>query len=139
MDLTPLLCIIRVMEQLLLLLCGLPLRMSAIFVASTIPMICSIDLSIILLFLSWWALVMWFKELDSGLGGLNANVNNYKHISHHFRLFHGNLFHGLDITDSIAEGIDDFNVQDVWDSVPGIAETFHIVSEAFIMLLLDGL
>jgi hypothetical protein len=37
------------------------------------------------------------------------------------------------------ESIEDFNVLDVWDSIPGIAETFHIVLEAFIMLLLDDL
>jgi hypothetical protein len=25
-----------------------------------------------------------------------------------------------------------------WNSIPGIVEMFHIISEAFIMLLLDG-
>jgi hypothetical protein len=38
-----------------------------------------------------------------------------------------------------VKGIDDFDVLDIRDSVPSIAETFHIVSETFIMLLFDGL
>jgi hypothetical protein len=37
------------------------------------------------------------------------------------------------------ENIDDLNVLDVWDGIPNIAETFHIVSEALVMLLLDSL
>jgi hypothetical protein len=37
------------------------------------------------------------------------------------------------------EGNDDFDVLDVQDSVLSIAETFHIIPKAFIMLLLDGL
>jgi hypothetical protein len=37
------------------------------------------------------------------------------------------------------EGIDDLNVLDVRDDVLGIAETLHIISETFIMLLLDYL
>jgi hypothetical protein len=41
--------------------------------------------------------------------------------------------------DSVAEGVDDLDVLDIRDSVPGITETFHIVSEALIMLLPDGL
>jgi hypothetical protein len=36
------------------------------------------------------------------------------------------------------EVVDDLNVLDVRDSVPGIAEIFHVVSEALIMLLPDG-
>jgi hypothetical protein len=35
--------------------------------------------------------------------------------------------------------IDDLDVLDVWDSVLGIAETFYVISYAFIMLLLDAL
>jgi hypothetical protein len=34
------------------------------------------------------------------------------------------------------EGIDDLDVLDVGNSIHGIAEVFHIISEAFIMLLL---
>jgi hypothetical protein len=37
------------------------------------------------------------------------------------------------------EGIDNLNVLDVLDSVRGIAETFHIILEALIMLLLGCL
>jgi hypothetical protein len=37
------------------------------------------------------------------------------------------------------EIIDDFDVLNIWDSVPGIAEMFHVTSEIFIMLSLDGL
>jgi hypothetical protein len=37
------------------------------------------------------------------------------------------------------EIIDDLDVLDVRDSVCDIAEIFHVVLEAFIMLLLDGL
>jgi hypothetical protein len=58
MDLTPLLYIIRVIDQpLLLLLRGLLLAISMIFAVSTIPVIGSIDLPIILLLLPWWPLV----------------------------------------------------------------------------------
>jgi hypothetical protein len=37
------------------------------------------------------------------------------------------------------EDIDDFDVLDVWDSFSAIAEIFHIIPKAFIMLLLDSL
>jgi hypothetical protein len=82
---------------------------------------------------------MWFKEPGSGLEGLNAEVSNYKKIDHRFRLFHGDLLHRLNVTDSIAQGIDNFDVLNVWDIVPGIAEMFHVVLEAFIKLLFDSL
>jgi hypothetical protein len=39
----------------------------------------------------------------------------------------------------MTEGIDDLDVLDVQDSVLSIAEMFHIIPEAVIMLLLDGL
>jgi hypothetical protein len=45
----------------------------------------------------------------------------------------------LDVADSIPEGIDDLDVLDVWDSVLGVVETFHIIPGVFIMLLLSGL
>jgi hypothetical protein len=79
------------------------------------------------------------KKLSLDLGSLNAYVNNYKQIGHHFGLLHGDLLHSLDVTDSVTEGIDNLNVLDVRDSIPGLTETFHIVPEALIMLLLDGL
>jgi hypothetical protein len=37
------------------------------------------------------------------------------------------------------EGIDDLDVLDVWDSIPGIAEMLHVVLKTLIMLLPDGL
>jgi hypothetical protein len=37
------------------------------------------------------------------------------------------------------KGIDDLDVLDIRDSIPGIVEMFHIVPEAFIILLPDGL
>jgi hypothetical protein len=55
MDLAPLLCIIRATERpLLLLLCGLLLVISVVFM---IPTILSVDHTIILLLLSWLPLV----------------------------------------------------------------------------------
>jgi hypothetical protein len=47
--------------------------------------------------------------------------------------------HRLDIADPITKGIDDLDALDVRYSIPGIAETFHIVPETFIMLLSNGL
>jgi hypothetical protein len=47
--------------------------------------------------------------------------------------------HSFDIINPIAEGIDDLDVLDIRDSVPGIAETFHVVLKTLIMLLADGL
>jgi hypothetical protein len=38
-----------------------------------------------------------------------------------------------------VEGIDDLDVLDVRDSIPGIAEIFYVIPETFIMLLPDGL
>jgi hypothetical protein len=38
-----------------------------------------------------------------------------------------------------VEGVDDLDVLDVRDSIPGVAEIFHVVSEALIMLLPNGL
>jgi hypothetical protein len=39
----------------------------------------------------------------------------------------------------MMEGIDDLNVLDVQDGIPSVVEMFHVVPEALIMLLLDGL
>jgi hypothetical protein len=38
-----------------------------------------------------------------------------------------------------VEGVDYLDVLDVRDSIPNIAEMFHVVLEAFIMLLPNGL
>jgi hypothetical protein len=37
------------------------------------------------------------------------------------------------------ESINDLDVLDVWDGVPSVVEMFHVVPEALIMLLVDGL
>jgi hypothetical protein len=37
------------------------------------------------------------------------------------------------------KSIDDLDVLDIQDGIPGIVETFHVVKEALIMLLFDGL
>jgi hypothetical protein len=37
------------------------------------------------------------------------------------------------------EGVDDLNVLDVEDSVPGITETFDIIAKTLVMSLLDSL
>jgi hypothetical protein len=79
------------------------------------------------------------KESSSDLGSFYAYISNHEEFCHRFRLLHSNLLHGFDVVDPVTKDIDDLDVLDVWDSVPGIAETFHIVTEALIMLLLDGL
>jgi hypothetical protein len=56
-----------------------------------------------------------------------------------YRFLNGDLLNCFKIGDLVVEGIDDLNVLDVQDSIFGIAATFHIVLETFIMLLLDGL
>jgi hypothetical protein len=56
-----------------------------------------------------------------------------------FGFFHGYLLYSLDVANPITEGIDDLDVLDVRDSILGIAKMFHVVLEALIMLLLDGL
>jgi hypothetical protein len=38
-----------------------------------------------------------------------------------------------------VEGVDDFDDLDVRDSIPDIAEMFHVVPKALIMLLSNGL
>jgi hypothetical protein len=136
-DFTPLLYVSRSPERsFLLLISGLLLPVST---NAVIPTIHCVDLLIFLLLLLWGPLVTRFKELSSGLWGLNADVRDCEQINRRFRIFHGDLLHSLNNTDPITESIDDFNVLDVWDSIPGVIETFHIVPEAFIMLLLDVL
>jgi hypothetical protein len=55
-----------------------------------------------------------------------------------FWLLHGDLLNGLDVSDPVTESIDDLDVLNVGNSIPGIAKMFHIISEPFIMPLLDG-
>jgi hypothetical protein len=54
-------------------------------------------------------------------------------------IFYDDLLHSLDIADPITESNNDLDALAVQDSIPSIAETFHVVPETFIVLLLDGL
>jgi hypothetical protein len=72
-------------------------------------------------------------------GPLAAYASDYTQMDHHSELLHGDLLHSFDVTDSIKESIDDLDVLDVQDDVPGIAKMFYVTPEALIMLLLDGL
>jgi hypothetical protein len=72
-------------------------------------------------------------------GGLYAYIGDCEEIEHYLGLLHGDLLHSLDITNPITGGIDDLDVLDVRDIVSAIVEICHIVSEALIMLLPDGL
>jgi hypothetical protein len=79
---------------------------------------------------------MGLKELSLGLGCLYAYICNCEQISHSLGLLHGDLFDSLEIADPVAEGVDDLDVLDVWDS---ITEMFHVVPETLIILLLDDI
>jgi hypothetical protein len=113
-------------------------------VVSTVSMILVIssvsrvDFLVILL-LPCRPLATRLKMSSPGFEGLNAYVSDYEQIDHHFGLLHGDLLHSLDVVDSAVEGIADLDVLDIRDSIPSIAETFHIVLKALSMLLLDGL
>jgi hypothetical protein len=139
MDLVTLFYIIKVMEKpLLLLIQGLLLTVSTVSTLLTISLDSRVDFSVILLLLCG-PLATRLKKSSMCFGSLDACVHDCEQIGHHLRLLHGDLLHNLDVADSIKKGIDDLDVLDIWDSVPGIAETFHIVLEALIMLLSDGL
>jgi hypothetical protein len=77
------------------------------------------------------------KKSSTVLESLNAYISDREQINHHLWLLHGDLLHNLAIADPVTEVIYDLNVLDVQDSVSSVAEMFHVVSEAFIMLLLD--
>jgi hypothetical protein len=77
--------------------------------------------------------------LGPGFRGLYAHIDDCEQIGHRFGLLNGDFLHSPNVTDPIAEGIDDLDVLDVWDNVPGIVEMFHVVLETLIMLLPDGL
>jgi hypothetical protein len=116
---------------------------SAIF---TISLISDVDLPIFFLFRE--PLAAGLKKSNPGLGSLYAYICNCEQISMamplciHLQLradLHGDLLHSLDITDPVAESIDDLNVLDVRDSIPSIAEVLYVVLETLIVLLLDNL
>jgi hypothetical protein len=113
------------------------LAVYVIFAVLAISSVSRVDFPVVM-FLLCGPLAMRLKKSSLCFGSLNACVSDCKQISHRLGLLHGNLLHGLDVTDSIMEGVDDLDVLDVQDSVPGIAEMFHVALEALIMLLLDG-
>jgi hypothetical protein len=139
MDLTPLLYIIRATERPLFFLIG--------WLLTTIPTISAVlavfpighvDLPIVVLLL-WGPLATGLKESSPSLGCLDTCVHDCKQIGHHLGFLHCDLIHGVDVADSVVEVVDDLDVPDVRDSIPGVAKMFHIVQEALIMLLSDGL
>jgi hypothetical protein len=139
MDLAPILCIVRATEShLLFLIGGLLATIPVISMVLAVSLIGHVLLPIVLLLL-WGPLATWLKELSPSLRYLDACVRDYEQINHHLGFLHGDLHHGLHVTDSITKGIDDLDVLDVRDRVPYIAEMFHVVLEALIMLLPNGL
>jgi hypothetical protein len=79
------------------------------------------------------------KKSSTSFGSLYVCIRDCEYINYCLAFFHDDLLHGLNVTDSVVEDIDDLDVLNVRDSVPDIVEMFHIVSEALIMLLPDGL
>jgi hypothetical protein len=139
MDLAPLLCVIRATKRpLLLLIRGLLLAVFVVSVIFAISPVSCVDFPVVLLLLRG-PLAPRLKKSSLGFGSLNACVSDCEQIDHHLGLLQGNLLHILDVADSVVEGIDDLNVLDIRDSVSGIAEIFHVVPEALIMLLPNGL
>jgi hypothetical protein len=123
----------------LLLVRGLLLAIFTVFMVSVILVISPVshvDFPVILLLLRPLATRL---KSSSGFKSLDACVSHHERISHHLGLLHGDLLHGLDVTDYISKGINDLNVLDVRDSVPDITEMFHVVLKALIILLSDGL
>jgi hypothetical protein len=103
-----------------------------------ISLVSRVDFPIVLLLLHG-PLAMRLKKSSPGFKSLNEYVSNCEHIGHHSGPLHGDLLHSLDFVDSVAEGIDDLDVLDIRDNIPSVAKMFHVVPEALIMLLLDGL
>jgi hypothetical protein len=62
-----------------------------------------------------------------GLGSLYAYIYDCDQIGRRLGLLHGDFLLSLEIVDPVVEGVDDLDVLDVWDGIPSIAETFHIV------------
>jgi hypothetical protein len=86
-----------------------------------------------------WPLATKLQKSSLGFGSLYAYIDDCEQISYRFGLLHAYLFHSFDITDVIAEGVDDLDVLDVRDVISGNAETLDIIAETLIMLLLNGL
>jgi hypothetical protein len=139
MDLAPLLCIVRAMERpLLLLIQGLLVVVSAVSMILAISPVSRVDFPVVLLLIRR-LLATRLKKSSSSFRSLDACVRDCEQISHHLELLHGDILHSLDVADSVAEDVDDLDVLNIRDSIPGVAETFYVVLEALITLLHDGL
>jgi hypothetical protein len=77
--------------------------------------------------------------LCPGLESFYTYISDCEQIDYRIRPLHGNLLNSFDIDYPIVEGIDDLDVLDIRDSIPGITEIFYVVLETLIMLLPDGL
>jgi hypothetical protein len=124
MDLAPFLGIGEPPERVLELL----IRLILVFMS------CSIDLTIFLLLFGPLAFVV--KELSSCFWDFDAFVSYRRHG---FGLLYVYLLYSLEISYTIVEGIDDHNILNVQDDIPGVEEVLDEVIEAFIGLLLDDL
>jgi hypothetical protein len=129
MDFIPLLCIVRATKTskmpLLFMIQGLLLAVSVISAVSTILVISSIshvDFPVVLLLLCG-PLATRLKKWSLYFRILNACVSDCEQIDHYLGLLHGDLLHSLDVVDSVAEGVDDLDVLDIRDNIPGVAET----------------
>jgi hypothetical protein len=78
----------------------------------TISPVSHVDFSVVLLLLHG-ALAMRLKKSSLGFRSLDACVSNREKIGHRLGLLHGDLLHGLDVADSVTEGVDDLDVLDV--------------------------
>jgi hypothetical protein len=125
MDLALLLGISETSEQPLFLLVRL----------FSVPVISSVDLAVFLLLLLQRPLATGVKESGSGLRSLDAYISYRQQISHNFLLL---LLDGLDVGDPVVEDIHNLDILHVGNSITDITETFHVIPDAFIMLLLDG-
>jgi hypothetical protein len=97
---------------------------STISVIPTVSVIGCVDLSIILLIFQG-PLATLFKEQGLSLRGFDAHINNYEQITHYLGLLHCDLLNNLDVPHPVMKGIDDLDVLDIQDSIPGIVEMFH--------------
>jgi hypothetical protein len=123
MDLAQLLYIVRATKRhFLFLIRGLLLVIPTIFTVSAIfaiSLVSHVEFLIILLLLRG-PLAAGLKKVSLGFRNLNAHVSDCEQIDHRSGLLYGDLLHSLDVTDSVAEGIDDLDVLDIWDGVSGI-------------------
>jgi hypothetical protein len=111
---------------------------SVVSVILVISPVSRVDFSVILLLLHG-PLTTRLKKSSPCFESLNACVSDCEQIGHRLGLLHVDLLHSIDVADSVVEGVDDLDVLDIHDSVPGITEMFHVVPEALIMLLSDDL